>query len=315
MAIYKQLMGDDKDVYDKLLMMVSGHEQFVDLKERVHVIDDLDEIDWEWVGGDNTQVQSNYFSKGDTSTYDRGAFHSVDSPITKFHMYSIDWTPEAIQWIIDGQTVRTLKASDVGDKYPQTPMQVRLGAWTAGKEGAPQGTIEWAGGIADFSKGPFNAYYKSVSIVDYAGGSSASSKSVKEYVYGDKSGSAESIEIKLEDGSSDKSDGTKTSSADTTTSAVDTTTSAVDTTTSSTAPKTSSVDTKTSSANTTQAETTMKTALPTEATSTSPSTVPTGAEESTAPSTIPTDNAASSRNGMAVGGTIFGVAVAIAQLL
>jgi beta-glucanase (GH16 family) len=270
--------------------------------------DDLDEIDWEWVGGDNTQVQSNYFSKGDTSTYDRGGFHTVDSPITKFHMYSIDWTPEAIQWIIDGQTVRTLKASDVGDKYPQTPMQVRLGSWTAGKEGAPQGTIDWSGGIADFSKGPFNAYYKSVTIVDYAGGSSATSKAVKEYVYGDKTGSAESIQIKLEDGSSgnsDDSDNTTTSSADTTTSSADTTTSPADTTT-------TSADIKTSSAGTTPAETTMKTAVPTEAASTTPADS-TDAEETVSPSTVPT--AGSSRNGMAIGGALFGVALAVAQLL
>jgi len=26
--------------------------------------DDLDEIDWEWIGGSSTKAQSNYFGKG-----------------------------------------------------------------------------------------------------------------------------------------------------------------------------------------------------------------------------------------------------------
>jgi hypothetical protein len=49
---------------------------------------DLDEIDWEWLGGDTTQVQTNYFSKGDTTTYDRGGTHSVSNPQTTLHSIS-----------------------------------------------------------------------------------------------------------------------------------------------------------------------------------------------------------------------------------
>jgi hypothetical protein len=30
--------------------------------------DDLDEIDWEWLGGDVDQVQTNYFGKGNTTS-------------------------------------------------------------------------------------------------------------------------------------------------------------------------------------------------------------------------------------------------------
>src|SRR5271154_60565 len=89
--------------------------------------DDLDEIDWEWLGGATTDVQSNYFSRGNTSTYDRGATHAVSSPQTSYHSttpfplimeieansvaYSINWTPAALEWIIDGTVVRTLEAS------------------------------------------------------------------------------------------------------------------------------------------------------------------------------------------------------------
>jgi beta-glucanase (GH16 family) len=50
--------------------------------------DDLDEIDLEWLGGDTTEVQSNYFSKGNTSSYNRGGTHPVSNPQTTFHSIS-----------------------------------------------------------------------------------------------------------------------------------------------------------------------------------------------------------------------------------
>lgn len=134
--------------------------------------DDLDEIDWEWLGGDTTQVQTNYFGKGDTTTYDRGAYHPVSSPQDEFHTYTIDWTKEYVKWYIDGDLVRTLLYSDAkdGTRFPQTPMQIKLGTWVAGRKDAPEGTVEWAGGYTDFSSGPFLAYYKSISIQDYSNG-------------------------------------------------------------------------------------------------------------------------------------------------
>ncbi|KAM0342614.1 hypothetical protein ACHAPU_009341 [Fusarium lateritium] len=159
--------------------------------------DNLDEIDWEWLGGDNAQVQSNYFSKGDVSTYDRGAFHPVENPIGQYHVYSIEWTPSFVNWIIDDVVVRTLNYADAkgGSAYPQTPCQLKLGTWVAGRPDAAEGTIQWAGGMTDFSQGPFEAYYKSISIVDYAGGSEPGTKSVKEYIYQGHSCSFESIQM------------------------------------------------------------------------------------------------------------------------
>lgn len=167
--------------------------------------DDLDEIDWEWVGGDDAQAQSNYFYKGDTTTYDRGAFHPVSGAVTKVNKYSIEYTPKAVKWFINDAVVRTLTYEEAGNgaKFPQTPMEVRLGTWVGGRKDKPEGTVEWAGGLADFSKAPFNAYYKSISIVDYAGGEGPTDKDVKEYVYGDKSGSYQSIKVVMNDGSSD----------------------------------------------------------------------------------------------------------------
>lgn len=177
---------------------------------------DLDEIDWEWVGGDDAQVQTNYFGKGDTTTYDRGAYHDVDAPLTSTHMYSIEWTSKAVNWIIDGATVRTLTYEEAkgGSRFPQTPMEVKIGTWVAGGKNSAPGTVEWAGGYTDFSQAPFLAYYKSISIVDYAGKDTPTKDSIKEYQWTDKTGSWQSIKVVKGDGSSndggDEEEETKT---------------------------------------------------------------------------------------------------------
>ena len=108
----------------------------------VLISDDLDEIDYEWLGADNTQVQSNYFSKGQTTTYNRGAFHPDPSNQDSFIKYSIDWTADQIVWQINGVTVRALTQASTGSQgYPQTPMQVKIGAWSAGDPSNAPGTI------------------------------------------------------------------------------------------------------------------------------------------------------------------------------
>ncbi|KAF4122169.1 Glycosyl hydrolases family 16 [Geosmithia morbida] len=158
---------------------------------------DLDEIDWEWIGGDNTKVQSNYYGKGDTTTYDRVVYHDISAPLTSVHKYTVEWTSSAITWSVDDNVLRTLKYADAqgGSRYPQTPMEVKLGTWVGGGKNTNEGTVEWAGGYTDFSEAPFNAWYKSISITDYAGGDSATKDSIKEYVWSDKTGSFESIKV------------------------------------------------------------------------------------------------------------------------
>ena len=135
--------------------------------------DCLDEIDWEWLGGDDTQAQSNYFGKGVTTTgYNRGAYHGASGNHDTFHTYSIDWTADQIVWSIDGQAVRAMSASQAeAGQYPQTPMYVKLGSWAGGDPSNPEGTIEWAGGATDYSAGPFTMYVKSVHVTDYSTGS------------------------------------------------------------------------------------------------------------------------------------------------
>ncbi|KFY89952.1 hypothetical protein V500_05385 [Pseudogymnoascus sp. VKM F-4518 (FW-2643)] len=153
--------------------------------------DDLDEVDWEWIGSDTKQVQSNYFGKGDDSTFDRGGFHAVASPQDEFHTYRLDWTAEKLVWSINGAAVRTLTYADAkaGTRYPQTPMKVKIGSWVAGSSTAPKGTVEWAGGLAQWTNNPtYKMVVKSVTVTDANTGA-------KSYSYGDKTGSWQSIKI------------------------------------------------------------------------------------------------------------------------
>ncbi|KAJ6127259.1 hypothetical protein N7523_002871 [Penicillium sp. IBT 18751x] len=148
--------------------------------------DDLDEIDWEWLGGKSSQVQTNYFGKGDTSTYNRGAFHSNPNNQAEWHTYSVDWTSEEIVWAIDGVTVRALTPATADtNQYPQSPMMIKVGVWAGGDPDNAQGTIDWAGGVTDYSQGPFSMYMKKLVVTDYSTG--------KSYSYGDKSGTWQSI--------------------------------------------------------------------------------------------------------------------------
>lgn len=157
--------------------------------------DDLDEIDWEWLGSTDSSVESNFFGKGNTTTYDRAIYHPVGTPSETFHEYTIDWTSSYIKWSIDGAVVRTLNYGDAlaleGKNFPQTPMKVKMGSWigcldaAAAANPATQGTCQWAGGYIDLTKGPYVMSVKSVTVQDYGTGS--------QYCYSDNSGSFESI--------------------------------------------------------------------------------------------------------------------------
>lgn len=133
-------------------------------------------------------VQSNYFGKGNQTSFDRAKYHDVATPMDDFHNYTTHWTSEFIEWIIDGQVVRTLNYADAngGNNFPQTPCTVRLGIWAGGDPSNSPGTIEWAGGETDFTKGPYTMYVQSAKISDYGTG--------KAYHWSDQSGSFESIQ-------------------------------------------------------------------------------------------------------------------------
>lgn len=146
--------------------------------------DDLDEIDMEFLGVDNSQVQTMYFGKGQRAP-DPLVYASAPNNQDEFVTYSFDWTSERIVWSIGGTDVRVLEASSYPEYYPQTPMQLKFGIWAGGDPSNSEGTVAWAGGSTDYSQGPFSATVQKVAVTDYSTGS--------KYSYGDMSGTWESI--------------------------------------------------------------------------------------------------------------------------
>jgi len=149
--------------------------------------DDLDEVDWEFIGSETSKAQMNYFGKGNTTTYDRMIKADV-SNIEEMHRYALNWTADALTWIIDDAPIRTLKFEEAngGKNFPQTPCNVRIGIW-AGGDSKDKGTRDWAGGPVDYSQAPFKQTVEKVKIINYSPG--------KEYEWTDKSGSYKSIKV------------------------------------------------------------------------------------------------------------------------
>ncbi|KAF2475995.1 uncharacterized protein BDR25DRAFT_253625 [Lindgomyces ingoldianus] len=160
--------------------------------------EDLDEIDWEFLGSNTTHVLTNYFGKGNTTDYTRGKEFGTENPQEKFHTYTIDWTKERIQWWVDNNMLRELKYAEAlgGKNYPQTPMNIRLGIWSGGdvKNNDP-GVVAWAGGKTDFDKGPFTMFVRDVYVQDYT--------TAKEYSWENMDASGSFEKVKVINGTSD----------------------------------------------------------------------------------------------------------------
>lgn len=117
-----------------------------------------DEIDWEWPGNHVNEAQSNFFFMGKVDyTAGNGATHgSLTDTYQNYHDYTIDWQPDTLKFLIDGQEVRSInKADTLIDgvyQYPTTPARVQLSVWAGGIEGSPQGVIDWAGGLIQYNE-------------------------------------------------------------------------------------------------------------------------------------------------------------------
>ena len=112
--------------------------------------DDLDEIDWEIMGGNESYVENNWYGWGNQSQHN-AQYPALSGSAEGFHNYTVIWNQEQTQWLIDGNVIRTVPYAQPGE-YPQTPMFVKFGLWAGGAPSEPKGTIAWAGGKTDFSK-------------------------------------------------------------------------------------------------------------------------------------------------------------------
>ncbi|GAA6025595.1 hypothetical protein JCM10207_001203 [Rhodosporidiobolus poonsookiae] len=135
-----------------------------------------DEIDFEWTTNNTDQVQTNYYWEGDVDNYSHGGKHTANNRDSSYLTYTMHWTPSQLDWEVNGKTVRTLKKSDTKEgRYPQTPSRVQFSVWPAGIDGTSQGTIDWAGGMIDWSsaeytsQGSYSAHVKWLAIDCYSG--------------------------------------------------------------------------------------------------------------------------------------------------
>ncbi|KAG0238031.1 hypothetical protein BGW42_007585 [Actinomortierella wolfii] len=138
-----------------------------------------DEIDFEIVGKDPTEVQTNFYYRTppnmpaeliDYSNSGRAPI-GVDST-AGFHEYGIEWMPDYIHWTVDGKIIRTVYRNQTADdtlspnsvdpatgqrqkRFPSTPARIQFGVWDGGQ--GSNGTAAWAGSPTDWSR-PDKAY-------------------------------------------------------------------------------------------------------------------------------------------------------------
>jgi beta-glucanase (GH16 family) len=163
-----------------------------------------DEIDFEFVGVDVDHAQSNYYSQGVTN-YNNEVNLTASSTSTTVHQYCIDWNPDTLTWYVDGKNLRTLKRSDTWNStsnrfdYPQTPARIMLSLWPAGLPSNPKGTVDWSGGLIDWSSqymknGYYYALVSDVSVNCYDPPSGAKMQGSKSYVYTDPAGTNNTVQ-------------------------------------------------------------------------------------------------------------------------
>jgi len=182
--------------------------------------DARDEIDFEFVGVDTEHVQSNYYSQGITNcktsqmyayssqltrTDNNGANISVSNTVTTSHTYTIDWTPDKLTWLVDGKPMRTKNRADTWNAtsnrydYPQSPSRVMLSLWPAGLPSNGKGTVDWSGGLIDWSSqymqnGYYYAMFSDINVECYQPPSTSGPVSGKKsYSYTDTAGTNNTI--------------------------------------------------------------------------------------------------------------------------
>ncbi|KAI8057697.1 concanavalin A-like lectin/glucanase domain-containing protein [Syncephalis plumigaleata] len=129
-----------------------------------------DEIDFEWVGKDPTEVQSNYYYNNELD-YTKGGHHNVGVDTSKeFREYAIEWMPDYVTWWVDGKPVRTASRNSTERmangtyKFPNKMSNVGFSIWDGGM--GLKGTADWAGTPTNWSDKSkiYSLYVKSLKI-------------------------------------------------------------------------------------------------------------------------------------------------------
>jgi len=193
--------------YGKICSKISSAQGKGVVTAFILMSDVKDEIDYEWVGVDTANVQSNFYSQGVT-VYTNGKNLTVPdgNTVEEMHEYCIDWTEDTLTWSINGNDQRTLNRKDTWNStsgrfdYPQTPARIMLSLWPAGLSTNAPGTIAWAGGEIDWNSpymtnGYYAARFQEVTVDCYDPPAGAQIKGKKTYKYTDKAGTNNTVAI------------------------------------------------------------------------------------------------------------------------
>ncbi|GAB5593168.1 putative glycosidase CRH2 [Umbelopsis nana] len=117
--------------------------------------DQGDEIDYEWTDK-VSQVQTNYYWNGQLD-YTHSTTEELNTDLAAgYHLYEIQWMPEAINWVVDGVVRRTVtkestfNATDKSYRFPARPSHIQLSIWDAAQIGSAW-TDSWSGGRIDWT--------------------------------------------------------------------------------------------------------------------------------------------------------------------
>lgn len=154
-----------------------------------------DEIDYEFIGSDLKTAQTNYYFQGVIDYHNSGNITLSDT-FANYHDYEIRWTPDKIEWLVDGQVGRTKERKDTWNSttqnwmFPQTPARVQLSIWPGGAASNPKGTVDWAGGPIDWNNAPdiksvgyYYSAFSEVSIQCYNAQNAPGTNKGTSYVY------------------------------------------------------------------------------------------------------------------------------------
>lgn len=144
-------------------------------------------------------ILANYFLDANSGNI------TLSDTFDNFHDYEIRWTPEKIEWLVDGKVGRTQLKKDTWNstsknwEFPQTPSRLQLSIWPGGLASNAKGTIDWAGGEMDWdhqdikNTGYFYATFNSVEIECYNADSAPGTNKGKSYWYEDARGTNDTI--------------------------------------------------------------------------------------------------------------------------